>query len=144
MLKITNDRDYRIGYEILNYHKERGAETGNAWDITNRFTELKRNLRQYGNRPSTVDVGCGFKVERRIVQDRGMDGYTELVSIPEVFTTLADDGDDPDAESFFKSFIYIEPRPSAFDCTGRPFTSYYKLFRRRGQFWAYHQVCYDV
>ena len=34
--------------------------------------------------------------------------------------------------------------PSAYDCTGQAFTSWYKVFVRGGRFWAYHHVSVDV
>lgn len=34
--------------------------------------------------------------------------------------------------------------PSAYDCTGQAFTSWYKVFVRGGRFWAYHRVSVDV
>ena len=146
MNKITNDRDFRIGYEILHWVTERMAEDGGDTESRReRVIELKRNLRQYAHRDTnTFDVGMGFMCERRIVKDDGIDGYTELVSIPEVFDTLDDDGDNPGARTFFKEFLEIHARPSMYDCTGQAFTSWYKLFKRRGQFWAYHSVCFDV
>ena len=147
MMKISNDRDFRIGYEILSWVNERLAEDdGNTESRKERIIELKRNLRQYANRNTTLfDAGMGFMCERRIVKDYGIDGYVELVSIPEVFDTLADDAEgNPGADTFFKEFLEIHARPSMYDCTGQAFTSWYKLFRRNGQFWAYHSVGFDV
>ena len=143
MNKITNDRDFRIGYEILQWVNERMAEDGGDTERRREHViELKRNLRQYAHRDAhTVDVGMGFMCERRIVKDEGFDGYIELVSIPEVIDTL--DGEDG-ADEFFKTFLEIHAYPSMYDCTGQAFTSWYKLFKRRGQFWAYHSVGFDV
>ena len=143
MNKTTNDRDFRIGYEILQWVNERLSEDGGDTERRReRAIELKRNLRQYAHRDvHTVDVGMGFMCERRIVKDEGFDGYIELVSIPEVIDTL--DGEDG-ADEFFKTFLEIHARPSMYDCTGQAFTNWYKLFKRRGQFWAYHSVGFDV
>lgn len=146
MNKITNDRDFRIGYEILHWATERVAEAGGDTEgRRERVIELKRNLRQYAHRDThTVDVGMGFLCKRRIISD-DYDGYIELVSIPEVFDTLDDDADgNPGARTFFKEFLEIHARPSMYDCTGQAFTCWYKLFKRRGQFWVYHSVGLDV
>ena len=146
MYIITNDREFRTGYEILHWVHERMAEAGgNTESRRARLIELKRNLRQYAHRDTnTVDVGMGFKCERRIVSS-DYDGYIELVSIPEVFDTLDDDADgNPGAKTFFEEFLEIHARPSMYDCTGQAFTSWFKLFKRNGQFWAYHSVCFDV
>lgn len=143
MYSIRNDRDFRIGYAILHEILERLGEAGGDTESRReRVIELKRNLRQYAHRDTnTYDVGMGFMCERRIVKDEGIDGYIELVSIPEVIDTL--DGEDG-ADEFFKTFLEIHARPSMYDCTGQAFTSWYKLFKRRGQFYAYHSVCFDV
>ena len=56
---------------------------------------------------------------------------------------FANDGitDLPDT---FEEFIEISVIPSMYDCTGQAFTNWYKIFKRRGQFWAYHSVVFDV
>lgn len=147
MNKIANSRDYRIGYEILHEIQERlSEEGGNTERRQERLVELKRNLRQYAHRNTAVfDAGMGFMCEHRLVKDYGMDGYVELVSIPEVFDTLEDDADgNPGADTFFKHFLEIHARPSQYDCTGQAFTSWYYLFKRHGQYWAYHSVGFDV
>lgn len=139
MLQIKNDHDFRTGWSLL-IEAEFNAECRQE-----RIVELKRNLRKYANRGATVDTGLGFMCERRIVKDNGIDGYVELVSIPEVFDTLEDDEEgNPGAETFFKDFFEIHARPSMYDCTGQTFTNWFKLFKRRGQFWAYHSVGFDV
>lgn len=146
MTPIKNDNDYRRGYEFLSILTEglNAGGFGKPDRIRSEIEDAKRELRRWAHRDTAVDVGMGFMVERRIVKDNGMDGYVELVSIPEVFDTLDDVGDLAGAETFFKEFLEIQYRPSMYDCTGQAFTSWYKIFRRGGQFWAYHSVCFDV
>lgn len=140
MKKITNEQDYKSGYEILHMLTKHKDERLMAYTI-----DLKRNLRQYANKKPFEDVGFGFHCERRIIKDYGIDGYIEIVKIPEVFSTLEDSEiNGPGAETFFKDFIEIKPYPSAFDCTGQSFTAWYKIIKRQGQFWAYHRVCTDT
>lgn len=142
MTAIMNDRDYRRGYEFLCILTEADRSTrSDPAKLEKLIVDTKRELRTYAHRDSAIDVGMGFMVKRRIVKDYGIDGYVELVSIPEVFDTL--DGEDG-AEAFFKDFLEIQCRPSMYDCTGQAFTSWYKLFWRNGQYWAYHSVCFDV
>ena len=141
MTPIKNSSDFRRGYEWLGILTELASSCDDPEAALAEIVKTKRELRSYANRNSTVDVGMGFMVERRIVKDYGIDGYVELVSIPEVFDTL--DGEDG-AEAFFKDFLEIQCRPSMYDCTGQAFTSWYKLFWRNGQYWAYHSVCFDV
>lgn len=145
MFRVRNDKDFREGYELLNLLARSDGQFDNPEKARENVDNLKRELRAYAHRDTAVDVGMGFMCERRIVKDEGIDGYIELVSIPEVFDTFADDAEgDPGAETFFKDFLEIHARPSMYDCTGQAFTSWYKLFKRRGQFWAYHRVCFDV
>ena len=140
MMEIKNDRDFRCGYELLIVLTEALTENGfgNPDAARKHIDDTKRALRAYARRDGSVDVGMGFKVDRRIVRDEGIDGYVKLVSIPEVFDTVED------ADEFFKDFLEIHCRPSMYDCTGQAFTSWYKLFQRNGQFWAYHSVGFDV
>lgn len=140
MVDIKNDRDFRCGYELVNVLTEALSENGlRNPDVTRKHVEdTKRALRAYSHRDNTVDVGLGFKVDRRIVRDDGFDGYVELVSIPKVFDTVGE------ADDFFRDFLEIRCRPSVYDCTGQAFTSWYKIFQRNEQFWVYHSVSFDV
>ncbi len=140
MIRVTNGREYRTGYEVLRTLTNCTTGTLESYTI-----ELKRSLRQYARRKAVYDVGLGFTCERRIIKDYGIDGYIELVSIPTVFDTLEDsDANGPGAETFFKDFIEKRAYQSMYDCTGQAFTSWYKIFKRQGQFWAYHRVAVDV
>ena len=140
MFRVRNDKDFREGYGLLHLFTRFDGQFDNPGKARETVDDLKRELRAYAHRATAVDVGMGFMCERRIVKDEGIDGYIELVSIPEVIDTL--DGEDG-ADEFFKTFLEIHARPSMYDCTGQAFTSWYKLFKRRGQFWAYHSVCFD-
>lgn len=141
MFRVRNDKDFREGYGLLHLFTRFDGQFDNPEKARESMDSLKRELRAYAHRDTAVDVGMGFMCERRIVKDEGIDGYIELVSIPEVIDTL--DGEDG-ADEFFKTFLEIHARPSMYDCTGQAFTSWYKLFKRRGQFWAYHSVGFDV
>lgn len=122
--EIKNDAGLRMAYEMLGILKELGGRR-EGMEIS-----IKRAIRKYSQRPSTWAI-------RRIVKDEGIDGYTELIMLP-AFDTLER------AEVFFRDRHYIEATPSAYDCTGRCFTVWYKLFQRRGNWWAYHRVAMDV
>lgn len=141
MFRVRNNKDFREGYELLNLLNRFAGQFDSPEKARENADNLKRELRTYAHRNTAVDVGMGFMCERRIVKDDGMDGYIELVSLPEVIDTI--DGEDG-ANEFFKTFLEIQYRPTYYDCTGQAFTSWYKLFKRNGQFWAYHSVCFDV
>lgn len=78
------------------------------------------------------------KPERHIVHDNGIDGYIELLQLPEEIVTRET------ADEWFQYNEYMECVPSAFDCTGQRFTSWYKLIERNGRWWAYHCISRDV
>ena len=134
MFNIKDDTTFKLGYEMLAVLE--ANEKGPS--INNLIPQLKKELRHYAHRDNMEDVGMGFKVEHRIIKEYGIDGYIELVSIPAVFDN------ENDAVDFFFGFIDIPFIPSAYDCTGRPFTDWYRLIKRRGQFYAYHRVSFDV
>lgn len=122
--EIKNDAGLRMAYEMLGLLKELGGRK-EGLEIS-----IKRAIREYSQKPSTCDY-------RRIVKNEGMDGYIELVMLP-AFDTMEG------ADDFFRDRYYLEAPNSAYDCTGLFFTSWYKLFRRRGNWWAYHRVAVDV
>lgn len=139
-MEIKNADDFRREYEYL-YLLQYALNTGalkNPERTSDKVIRVKRQLRKYARMDGIDDVGMGFKVNRRIIQDFGMDGYTELIEIPDVFDTRES------ADEFFKDFLYKEYRPSMYDCTGQAFTNGYKLFIRRGHWFAYHAVAFDV
>lgn len=131
MNPIMNDKDFRIGYFILHDVTERMAEAGgNTHTRRKRVVELKRNLRRYAHRET------GY--ERRIVKDYGIDGFVTLERLPDDFKDVEE------ARQFFERFMTYEYRPSAYDCTGQWFTSWFKVFQRNGGYYAYHAVSVDV
>ena len=111
MFKINSYTDLKVAYEILEIAYESGR--------SQKAADLKREMRTFFHRPVS---------ERRIIQDDGIDGYTELLPLPEYIETM------DEAVSYFE----------AYDCTGQAFTSWYKVFVRGGRFWAYHCVSVDV
>lgn len=122
-MEIKNTRRLRTAYELLYILQESGR--GDSDHAKN----LKREIRRYTNAPLA---------EKRIVRDDGMDGFVSLEMLPDWI------GSEEEAVEFFEDYLYIQPLYSAYDCTGRPFTSWYKVFRRGDRFWAYHCVGYDV
>ena len=138
MFKVTGNESFREGYALLailnnpDFGKDADKKLLEEYTI-----EIKRELRKWAHRETAVDVGMGFMVERRVFGG-DFDGYTELVTIPEVFDT------EESADEFFNDFIKINYRPSMYDCTGQAFTSWYHLFKRNGRFYAYHRVAMDV
>lgn len=126
MFVIKDKYDLRMAYEYLQVLQELDElERNNR--IIERQAEIKREIRSYNHR----------EVPFRIVIDEGMDGYTMLMELP---TFL---GSKEEAEEYFEANCTICATPSIFDCTGQAFTAWYKVFKRRNRFFAYHSVGFD-
>lgn len=142
MLKfeIKDNAGFREGYKLLAVLNDPELVKNADKALLGEYVqEVKREVRRWAHRDTGVmDVGMGFKVESRIVKDKGVDGFMALLTLPEVLDT------EEEAQEFFDRFIRIDYRPSMYDCTGQAFTSWYKLFRRHGRFYVYHSVNYDV
>ena len=140
LFDITDKASFRNGYKFLSILENPDFRAQHHYkDVLDEYTaNVKRELRAWAHKETAVDVGLGFKVERRVVKDNGIDGFVELVSIPNVFNTVEL------AEDFFRDFLELNCRPSQYDCTGQAFTSWHKLFKRNGAFYVYHSVAFDV
>ena len=123
MFPIRNKKDLAMAYIIC-----RDENLCAKWP--EEIAELKRNIRAYVHK----DRSAGHKV----VAENGIDSYTVLVTIPETCESM------DDADKWFHDYEYIHMKYEAYDCTGRPFTSWYKIFQRHGQYMAYHHICLDV
>ena len=92
------------------------------------IVDMKRKLRAESKR---VD-------DRQTVFDDGIDGFIVKFPLPEYIETRED------ADEYFREYEYIRMIPSAYDCTGQSFTSWYKIFQKSdGRFWAYHSIRFD-
>ena len=128
---IVDDHDYRVNLSLMRMLSEVDPSgVDDPVKFSTALANLKRGLREYVNRDQ--DYG------RRIVKDNGINGYIELVRLPDDFASV------DEAESFFERFMTYRPTPCAYDCTGRAFTAWYKVFKRSGGFWCYHCVGMDV
>lgn len=122
---IQSNRDLRLGYELLGI-LARGGKIANP-----KVAEVKRSIRAFTNRPEP---------KAKIVRDDGIDGYVSLQQLPE----FTDGYTAEEVNEYFREAEEIEPTYSAYDCTGRPFTVWFKVFRRSGHWFAYHSVGFDV
>lgn len=135
MLTIRDKHDLRNGYDTLDlYYKvlEEVKEKMPDKDVSSLLTsikEVKRSIRRYFK---TQDE------ERHIIKYYDIDGYIELFELPKRITSRED------AEDYFNEEVRMICIPSAYDCTGQLFTSWYKLFKRRNSWWCYHRVSCDV
>lgn len=130
MFKITDVEKLRDAYTLLAFIRDTTTaeqKSGMAAFIAS----IKKEIRDYNNRPAP---------DSRIIEERGIDGYIELVQLPNELDDLNED----DAAEWFLANRYYEFYPTAYDCSGQRFTNWYKLHRRCGHWFAYHSVSFDV
>ncbi len=130
MYSVSNNKQLGVAYVLLRYYE--GGTNGPARDkalIAENVKEVKRAIREYVGRPAT---------ESQLVKDYGIDGYIVKFPLPERIST------EGEAEEYFLSQHYIEATNSPYDCTGKAFTEWYRIFKIRGRFYAYHSVGFDV
>lgn len=73
-----------------------------------------------------------------IIKDEG-DAYTELTELPNSGNLTY-----KEAYDYFENYLSIPVPNSPYDCTGRPFTVWFKPVFRRGKWYVYHRVNFDV
>lgn len=120
---IQNDRELRTAYEILDILADREGDRANQ-----HRNGIKRAIREYRDR--------SIEQERVIKQD--YDSLLVVLQLPQELKTF------DQADAYFQRNYYREAWPSMYDCTGQIFTTWYKIFRRGGQYWAYHATAMDV
>lgn len=75
---------------------------------------------------------------RRVIFDRGIDGYVELVRLPDILPL------EEEAAAYFEEREAVQCPNSPGRCTGLVYASWYRIVCRQGRMWAYHGVAYDV
>ena len=123
MTAISNDRELRTAYEILSILADRPADK-----VKQHADRIKKAIREYRDRPA--DSG-------RVVSS-DFDSMVVVIQLPKHLQTAEA------ADAYFMDHYYREAYPSMYDCTGQIFTTWYKIFKRRGLFWAYHSTAMDV
>lgn len=122
-MRIANQHDLRVAYELLAIWKERGKATCEA------ATALKREIREFSAIPA-----------RRFICDEGIDGFIEIERLPDWTNDMSKE----DVADWFEECRVLHAPFSAYDCTGGAFTNWFKLARRQGHWCVYHCVCFDV
>lgn len=124
MYRVENKRDLATAYNLI-----RQCEGNNDPKVAERIADLKREIRSYYKRTATH----GY----RMVKDN-CDSYVYLIDAPEWVKS------EEDAVEWFEHNEYIPPINSMYDCTGQPFTRWYKVINRNGKWMVYHYVSIDV
>ena len=107
------------------------ADLDNAKDpekLKKHIDDMKRDVRKYLNRPEE---------DRRYICGE-FDSAVMLITLPECIR------DKDDAKEYFEEYEFMEIPNSPYDCTGKLFTNWYKVFERNGRWMAYHGICMDV
>lgn len=130
-LYIKTREDLKMRWITLRFMEKTLAE---LQDVTKSQAEksqayikdLKQSIRDYNRRKENRD--------RRIITG-DYDGYIELVNVPQNIT---------DIDAWFDENERLICRPSQYDCTGQPFTMWYRPVKRGGRWFVYHKVGFDV
>ena len=126
--QITNDKDLRLDYEILRlYEKLNKKHPGQEPEI---IRQIKVAIRKYRDRKADT--------EARVISQKNSDSMLMLVQLPEWVE------DEEMAEEVFRAYYFMPVPNSQYDCTGKPFTGWHKVFKRRGRYMMYHNICFDV
>ena len=133
MFEITDAEKLRDAYTLLAFIRDDVPTTTaeKKSGMAAFMVSIKKEIRAYNNRPAP---------DSRIVEERGIDGYIELVQLPNEL----DKASKADAAEWFRGNRYYEFCPTAYDCSGQRFTNWYNLHRRCGHWFAYHSVSFDV
>lgn len=126
MFYEVNRDNLRFSYSLLRALQGSEYRASRAYEEA----ELKRRIRAFNRQPRPP----------RIISDDGMDGYIEIDEMPAAFA----DWSKEDVSEWFRDNRVIRAFPSAYDCTGQAFTSWFKIVRRHGRWFVYHCICFDV
>lgn len=120
MFKITDTETLRDAYTLLaSIRDDVPATTAEQKksSLAAFIVSIKKEIRAYNSRPAP---------DSRIVEEHGIDGYIELVQLPDELDKVNED----DAAEWFRANRYYEFCPTPYDCSGHWF--------------AYHSVSIDV
>lgn len=119
---LHNNHELQVAYEILKV----GEDNPNV--PAEKLISIKRAIRTYHKQPAGPTM----------VRNEG-ESVTTVERLP-----VPDSWDKEQAEGWFYDHCYRPIIPSPYDCTGQIFTTWYKVFRRSGAWWAYHTTSMDV
>lgn len=130
-MDIRNNNDLRIAYglfSLIERATEQATQQGQTVDpekVKATVDGIKRDIRRYyreqDNKPAVT-----------YIYDEAGDSYISLYELPET----------SDPEGYFEECERLTIN-SPYDCTGRPFTMWYKIFRRHGRLMVYHCIGID-
>lgn len=131
MFNIDDMAGLRAAYSFVRTLRDVTVPVENVARRDRHIADVKREIREFTHRAAS---------RSHIVRDDGIDGYVELVQLPEAL----DETHKVVAADWFRANRYLEFLPTPYDCSGQKFTNWFKLFRRQGHWFAYHSVSIDV
>lgn len=126
-----SDYELRAGYIAIRTAEDMERISGKKVVATNDYLiQLKRDLREWIKRNDGEPRNVIF------FDGGGRIALEELPVNPEWCRE--------DVEAWFTENRYIHGVNSQYDCTGCLFTAWFKVFRRRGRWYAYHCIGMDI
>ena len=121
----------RLQFETIHF-LSKIAERTPALELM--LAEYKHNLRQSMEEESWQKFTAG-----RCIKDFGDGSAIMLVPIREAYSNSTLD----EVARIFENNYEMHCPNSPYDCTGQPYTAWYKLVNRRGMWYAYHCIGID-
>ena len=131
MVCIRDSSDLRTAYRVLHDMQELVPLSGREEAAQGHIRQLKKDIRMFLWHQEQREP-------RRVNCDRGIDGYVELVRLPDTLPS------EEEAAAYFEERETIRCPDCPSRCTGLAYTSWYRVVCRQGRMWAYHGVAYDV
>ena len=128
MTEIRNGKELRTAYEWIYLIDQTSKAGWRNLALEELLREMKVMVRAYNKRVS----------DRHTVGGNDLDRVIFLIDCPNDVTTREE------AEEWFCATEKVDIQPSPYDCTGRWFTSWHKVFERHGKWMCYHCMCADV
>ena len=123
-------KDLKLLYELLALWEDgmKNNEFKNPERAKETIKEYKREIRNWYSKEDK---------DRHLVKSTS-DDYWMKIYLPEYITSKKE------ADDYFMENEFIEIIPSQYDCTGRLFTSNYKLGKdSKNRWYAYHHISID-
>ena len=134
---ITCKRELEAAYHLLHYWENQLKSNHNP-EFNSIYEKMilkyKKDIRTYYNRfPASDNTYLVYANETG-------DGFVEKVKLP-----ILGNYTKKEVEELFEENYFIQCPNSPWDCTGKPFTSYFLVYKNSyGEWWAYHAVSLDV
>lgn len=132
-MNIRNMNDLSLSYELLAIWEKSAKEATDKAHLEKALEKImkhKKAIRAFTNRPESNYRTIKGEYDYKITLER----------LPE----WANSCNEEYLREWFEENRYIEAMPSMYDCTGQAFTSWYKFCKRRGNWYVYHFISFDL